>query len=348
MYNLNLNYRQFSDLLNLVNNVYLPLKNFPNEKELIEILSKKKYRKSFFPYPIFFGIGKKIFLKINKKNKLNLIYKKKLIAKIEKINFFFIKKKLVKKYLFTDKLKKHQFNKEYHKIYTFMNFKISKVIKKNFKHKYFISPKKFIETYKINKYKTLAAFHTRNVPHSAHQWIHKFLIKKYQNLLIQPLIGQYKKGEFKDKVILETNKMIAKNYNKKNYVKIFSIPFFSYPRYGGPKEAALHAIVRKNYGCTHFWIGRDHAGLGSFFKKYDSRKYCKKNEKYLGIKIVSKNEPSLCSVCQKISVNKCCKGGNMEKISGTKIRKLIMNNKNIPEKYMIKFISKRLSKNSLI
>ena len=56
------------------------------------------------------------------------------------------------------------------------------------------------------------------------------------------------------------------------------IPFFSYPRYGGPK-AALHAVVRKNYGCTHFWVGRDHAGYKNFFKKYESQKFCKKNEK---------------------------------------------------------------------
>ena len=78
-----------------------------------------------------------------------------------------------------------------------------------------------------------------------------FLLKKSDTLLIQPLIGQYKIGEYKDDTIIKTNKIIAKTYKKKVQV----IPFFSYPRYAGPKEAALHAIVRKNYGCSKFWVG---------------------------------------------------------------------------------------------
>ena len=113
----------------------------------------------------------------------------------------------------------------------------------------------------MKKISTLSSFHTRNVPHNAHQWIHNFLFKKFGALLIQPLIGQYKKGEYSDALILKTNKLAAKFFNSN---KVFSIPFFSYPRYAGYREAALHAIVRKNYGCTHFWVGRDHAGFKRF------------------------------------------------------------------------------------
>ena len=87
----------------------------------------------------------------------------------------------------------------------------------------------------------------------------------------------------------------------------YVIPFFSYPRYGGPREAALHAIVRKNFGCSHFWVGRDHAGYKQFFKKYASQKFCKQITKKLKINIVAVKEPYYCSK-KKFIVNQCsCK-----------------------------------------
>ena len=97
--------------------------------------------------------------------------------------------------------------------------------KKNFFHKNFISPKQFKEKFKakLKKNSNLAGFHTRNVPHAAHQWIHKFLIRKYSKILIQPLIGQYKKNEYLDKIIKKTNLIAAKMYNNKNALYV---PFF--------------------------------------------------------------------------------------------------------------------------
>ncbi len=347
MKNLNINYKQFSDLINLRNNVFYPLKNFPNREQLLDIIIKQKYKKKFFPFPIFLGVDRQTFLKLKGISKINLIYKKNKIVEIDKIKFFSIKRKIIRKYLIPNRFKKHQYFKDYDDVFRYMNFNISKIFKKNFRHRYFISPKKFIKKNKIKNLKYLAAFHTRNVPHKAHEWIHDFLVNKYNNLLIQPLVGQYRKGEFKDAVILNTNKMILKKY-KNSDKKVFSIPFFSYPRYGGPKEAALHSLVRRNYGCTHFWVGRDHAGLKNYYKIYDSREYCKKNQKKLGLTIVYKNEPLLCKICKKISVQKCCDNRKTEKLSGTKIRKLLKRGKKIHENYMSKFISKNLSFKSLI
>ena len=129
-------------------------------------------------------------------------------------------------------------------------------------------------------------------------------------MLIQPLIGQYKKNEYRDSIILNLNKKIVKIYKSKNF-QVYFLPFYSYPRYGGPKEAALHALVRKNFGCTHFWVGRDHAGVGDFYSNYASRNYCKKNIHRIGIKIYATNEPTLCLSCKKISDTKCCR--NMKK-----------------------------------
>ena len=117
------------------------------------------------------------------------------------------------------------------------------------------------------------------------------------------MIGQYKKGEFKEKSLIDTNK-IAVQISGKN--SIFA-SFFSYPRYAGPRESIFHAIVRKNYGCTHFLVGRDHAGYKNNFRKYSSQNLCKKFEKKIGIKILTFNEPFLCKNCKSNSSLKIVK-----------------------------------------
>ena len=130
------------------------------------------------------------------------------------------------------------------------------------------------------------------------------------------------KKEYKDNYILQTNKQAAKILSSK---KVFCFPFYSYPRYGGPLEAALHAIVRKNYGCKYFWVGRDHAGYKNFFSKYPSQNFCKSLKKKLGINIIAEKEPYYFKKHQSIR-NNCKKVCNKNKIliSGTKIRYYIL------------------------
>ena len=268
--------------------------------------------------------------------------------KIKNINFFDIDKKKFGNKIYGKNFKKNPFYKKFFiENFKFLSFEYFDINKKNFKDKNFTSPKIFKKKYKISSKKTLAGFHTRNIPHNCHIWIHDYLRKNYKYLLVQPLIHQFNKFEYKEKVIIEKNKLAL----KKN-LRSYFVPFFSYPRYGGPREAGLHAIVRKNYGCTHFWVGRDHAGYKNFFDKYASQKFCKNNEKKLGIHIVAQSEPYLCESCGKITNKKCnkrkCEKVNIIKISGTKIRKLILKKREIPSNLMSKEISKNLTIKSLL
>ena len=251
MINLQINKNQFSDLLNLINGVFFPLKHFVNETDFKKILYSRRINKRFFPLPIFFGVTKKNYNKINNLNNVKLFYKKKYLALITIKSIYKIKSNIFGKKLFGVNYKKHPYYKKFKKEnFAFIDFKFNKLIKKNLKDKNFVSP--IILKKKIARYKVLASFHTRNVPHTAHQWAHNFMINKFNKLLIQPLIGQYKENEYLDKTIIKTNKILLKTYKKNS---TFYAPYFSYPRYGGPLEAALHAIVRKNYGCSHF-LGR--------------------------------------------------------------------------------------------
>jgi len=346
---INLSQNQFSDLLNLLNKVFYPLDNFVDKNKFEQIVKFQKINGKFFSYPIFFGISKKKYITIKEKSKIKLYFKKKEIAYIEKINFFKINKKYFGKMVYGKNFKLNPFyNKFENENYIFLSFNFRKIIWKNLKHKFFISPEKFKKKILTKKNSSLSSFHTRNVPHSAHQWIHNYLIKNFNSLLIQPLIGQYKSGEYKDEVIIKLNRLAIKSLNKG---PVYVIPFFSYPRYAGPKEAALHAIVRKNYGCSHFWVGRDHGGYKNLFKIYESQKYCLNNQKKMGIKIVAESEPYYCVNCKKIKnicKNKKCSNKYIIKISGSEVRRMLLNNDIIPSYIMDKKISKKLDKNSLI
>ena len=107
--------------------------------------------------------------------------------------------------------------------------------------------------------------------------------------------------------------------------------------------------MRKNYGCTHFWVGRDHAGYKNFYSKYQSQKFCKFFKKKIGINIVSEKEPYYCKKYQRIG-NNFRKISKKDKIliSGTKIRKFLLMKKVIPEYLMSKDISKLININSII
>ena len=350
MNKLNITQNQFSDLINLVNNVFFPLKNFVSKEEFLEIIKNKKIKNNFFPLPIYFGINKNNYLKFKNKDNLNLYFKKKYLLNIYNIKFFSLDKKKICRVIYGKNYLKHPYSKKFiRENYRFVSFDYRAISKINFKHRNFYSPLSFIKKIKRRKISKLASFHTRNVPHKAHQWIHKFLFNKFGALLIQPLIGQYKKGEYNDELIIKTNKLASKTFKSD---KVFSIPFFSYPRYAGFREAALHAIVRRNYGCTHFWVGRDHAGIGNFYGYKQSQKFCYKNQKKLKIKIIPGDEPIYCKNCKIIKNTKClntkCLNKHKIKISGSMIRDLIKKNKVIPSYFMDLKISNLLSKKSLI
>ena len=345
MSKLTLTQNQFSDFINLTNNVFYPLKNFVTQNEFESIVNESRYKKKFYPFPIFFGIDKNNFKKISHTGKINFYYKKKILATVINPKFFNVDKKNFGRKIYGKDYANHPYFKRFvSENFKFFSFKILKLYEVKVDRKIFISPREFLNSIDNNKIKKISAFHTRNVPHSAHQWIHKFLLKNSDMLLIQPLIGQYKEGEYKDNIIMKTNKVVAKTYIKKTEV----IPFFSYPRYGGPKEAALHAIVRKNYGCSMFWVGRDHAGIGNFFSKYTSQRFTKKNQKKIGLSIVFEKEPYYCKK-HSIILNNCrCKKSFKVLISGTKIRQLILKNKKINHLLMSPIISNLLNKNSII
>ncbi len=183
-------------------------------------------------------------------------------------------------------------------------------------------------------WRTIAAFQTRNVPHRGHEFIQKAALTFVDGLFINPLVGWKKPGDYKDEVIVEAYKVLIENYYPRDTV-VFSVLRMEM-RYAGPREAVHHAIVRKNFGATHFIVGRDHAGVGNYYGPYESWELFKEFPD-LGITPLFFHEAFYCKKCGQMVTEKICPHPEeyRVRISGTKIRKMIMEGKRPPE-YMMR------------
>ena len=342
------------DIVNIKYKVFNPLNKFMSKDDIISVVENFKLsNNTFFPLPIYLDIDTSLLKKFIKSDSLNLYFNKIRVCNLSVFSIFELesKKKLGSKIFNTT----DQFHPGYKNFLKskkyFVEGKIENFNNRILKMISFSSPENVVSKIKKSGLKNVAAFHTRNVPHKGHEWIHNYALKKCDGLLIHPLIGQFLKNEYRENIIINSNKKLIKNIYKNK--KIFLEFFNSYPRYAGPREAMFHALVRRNYGCSHFLVGRDHAGAlnrygKNYYKKYASQKLCLKYQSKLKIKIISFNEPYFCEVCRNIT-NGCNHSTKMRiTISGVKIRNLILKNKKIPEIYMSRQISKSLTKKSII
>ena len=348
MRKLKINYQTLTDIINIKYNIFDPIKKFLSKKDFYSVIEKKKLSNGkFFPFPIFFSINKIDFNRLNGQKKIEIVYGQSLVCYLKINSFYFVNKKKIGKKIFNTSNLNHPGYKNFMDSGDYnIDCEIEKFNKKILKKIYFSNPNQIKDIIKKRKLKSIVGFHTRNVPHRAHEWIHYFGLKNCEGLLVQPMIGQFKKDEYKSNYIINSNKkLVEKIYKKKNI--LFGI-FNSYPRYAGPREAVFHALVRKNYGCTHFLVGRDHAGYKNFYKKYESQKFCKENEKKIKIKILKFDEPFLCKKKNEVlNDKKLCKGEKFL-ISGTYIRNLLLRKKKIPSSIMRQEISSLLKKDSII
>ena len=157
--------------------------------------------------------------------------------------------------------------------------------------------------FKAKKWDRVVAFQTRNPPHLGHEYVQKAGLTYVDGLFINPVIGKKKAGDFLDEVIVESYKALIKEYYPLNRAVLST--FETEMRYAGPKEAIFHAIARKNFGCDHIIIGRDHAGVGNYYGPYDAHKIFEQFPD-LGIEPIFFRSFSYCTKCASIVNDKIC------------------------------------------
>jgi sulfate adenylyltransferase len=196
-----------------------------------------------------------------------------------------------------------------------------------------LSPKETRVLFEALGWRTVVGFQTRNTPHIGHEYVQKAALTFTDGLFINPVIGRKKKGDFKDEVILASYEEAIRRYYIKERTTMAILQMEM--RYAGPREAIHHAILRKNFGCTHIIIGRDHAGVGSYYPPFAAQDIFAAFPD-LGIVPMFFRSFSYCRTCGSVVNEKICPHPAEEHIqfSGTKIRDLLVSGECPPPELM--------------
>lgn len=340
--------RKMMDIEQIAIGAYSPLEGFMNKNDFTEVLDNMRLSNGIvWPLPILLDVSEDTAKKISKEKEVLLVNDFDEVVAILHIDdiYAFNKKELAEK-VYGKADKNHPGVFSVNKMNPILiGGKIDLIKRQNsFLKTYELTPSQTRRLFEDRHWSTVAGFHTRNVVHRGHEFMQNFVLENEHcdGLFIHPVIGHKKTGDFKEDYIIKSYQLMFDKFYPSH--KVVLGVFSTYSRYAGPREAMFTAICRKNFGCSHFIIGRDHTGVGNFYGPYDSQKIFEQFPD-IGVKIIPFGE-IFYSEKKKDYIHSfsddLVKDKNLSIISGSEARRMLKSGTMPPSWLMREEISKMI------
>ena len=341
MVDIPLNRDQYLELEKIALGAFAPLNGFMNEDEFKSVVEEMRLPDgAVFPLPVVLDLTPAQALAVKGQAVLILTFEGEEIGEISPESFFSCHKKDVAMKVFgTDEIAHPGVAHLYDMGEVFVGGPIKLIERAKFDFSdYEFTPEQTKAIFKERGWKRVVGFQTRNVPHRAHEYLQRVALEHCDGLFIQPLVGRKKVGDYTAEAIMSSFQTLIDQFLRPEKVLLGALS--TSMRYAGPREALFHAIIRRNYGCSHFIVGRDHAGVGSYYGKYEAHDLTRRFDSELGIQVLRLHGPYYCRECDGIVTEHTCPHGTTKpeeitEISGTMMRAMLVDGAK-PERHIMR------------
>ena len=338
MYHISVDDDLRNDIENIADGIFSPLDGFVGKDDFESILTSGRLKNGLpWTIPIILDVSKDTAVQLKENKEISLRNKSEHFAILYFEEYYGYNKLQMARSLYQTDDEKHPGVSKTFKLKDFLVSGKIEVNKKNLDSKlrnYRLEPSATRAEIKKRGWNSVVGFQTRNIPHIAHEMLQKAALNIYDGLFINPLIGKKKTGDFRDEVIFESYMKLIDNYYPQN--KVMFVTLHTEMRYAGPKEAIHHAIMRKNFGCSHFIVGRDHAGVGDYYPPFAAHEIFKEFPD-IGIQPIFFPTFYYCKKCLGYANERNCPHGPeyKEELSGTRMRKMVTDG-DLPGKHLLR------------
>lgn len=320
---------QYLELEKIGLQAFAPLKNFMTEAEFRSVYETMRLPSGEpFPLPILLDVDEDTARRAGNADKVDLVYSGSKVGEIIPTSIYRCDKERVAQHVYGTRDPEHPGVRRFFDGGDWFiggETKLTARADAGF-NRYELTPTEARTRFEQLGWRTIVGFQTRNVPHRAHEYLQRVALEHVDGLFIQPLVGRKKRGDYTPEAIMTGYQALLDGFYPKNRVVLGVLS--TAMRYAGPREAVFHALIRRNYGCTHFIVGRDHAGVGGYYAKYEAHELLRRFEPELAIDIMYLHGPYHCRICEGIVTEHSCPHAASDpasttEISGTMVRQML-------------------------